>query len=173
MSNLASLSCLKVAEFFQLCNWQLLPPALPNLQRQDPPKTTGAQQVNSTALSCLSVREFFTLCNWQLLPPALPNLQQLESTQSSSPQQTGSLSCLSVKEFFHQCNWQLLPLETCYLPVQVERKVSLTTLPVREFFQRISWDGSPEIGSLPQQTLLLEPIAEEKAPTLNDLSNLF
>jgi len=172
MSDSASLACLKVAEFFKLCNWQLLPQAKPNLQRPSPPETTVLQQANPPAASCLSVKEFFNLCNWQLLPQALPSLSHLDQIQSNSPQQTASLSCLSVKEFFNLCNWQLVPLENTYLPPQVEQAVSLNTLPVQQFFQFIPWDGSPEIGSLPQQTVML-PIAQEKAPTLNDLSNLF
>lgn len=174
MSNFASLSCLKVAEFFKLCNWQLLPQAKPNLPPLAPPETKVLQQVKPVASSCLTVKEFFTLCNWQLLPQALPNLQHLDQTPSASVQQV-SPSCLSVKEFFNLCNWQLLPQGNCYLPPQVEQKANTTTLtlPVQEFFQFIPWDGSPEIGSLPQPTVMLEPVAQERAPTFNDLSNLF
>ncbi len=171
-----SAACLKVAEFFKLCNWQLLPQALPKLQPLDPPETTALQQVNPPASSCLSVKEFFELCNWQLLPQALPSLPHIEQPQSASLQQTASPSCLSVKEFFNLCNWQLLPLvpvENSYLPPQVEQPVSLNTLPVQEFFQFIPWDGSPEIGSLPQPTPIVMLPAQEKSPTLNDLSNLF
>ncbi|WP_009633984.1 hypothetical protein [Synechocystis sp. PCC 7509] len=176
----ASLLGLNVADYFNLCNWQLLPPPSNNLPKQA--KITAPHC--PTVLSALSVKDFFETCNWQLLPPTEPEKDN-DSTSPLSPPQVEHdvqnpivLRRLTVTEFFGLCNWHSLPLKVITQPLEPESSLepkSLKTWQVQAFFQRISWEGSsPEIGRLPQASTLSELISPASGEmNLNDLSNLF
>ncbi|MBW4663052.1 MAG: hypothetical protein KME01_02455 [Chroococcus sp. CMT-3BRIN-NPC107] len=176
----ASLLGLNVGDYFNLCNWQLLPPPKHNhLPKQA--KITAPHC--PTVLSALSVKDFFDTCNCQLLSPTEPAKDNdstspvlLPQVESDVPNPT-VLGCLSVTDFFSLCNWHSLPLEVITQPLAPELPLepeSPLTWQVQAFFQRISWDGSPEIGKLPPVSTLSKSISPASGEmNLNDLSNLF
>ncbi len=166
----ASLLGLKVGDYFNLCNWQLLPP---------PSKNYLPKQAKITApdcpivLSTLTVKEFFNSCNWQLLPQNEPAAEIILPSLPPSP--PSDLSCLTVAKFLSLCNWQSIPLEVS-LPSQpqpLEQESPLTSQ-VQAFFQCIPWEGNAEIGGL-SQPLTRSPLISPAPGDINlkDLCNLF
>ena len=68
MNSATSLLGLKVGDYFNSCNWQLLPPPS---DRNLLPKVIIAPQ-SPIVLPRLTAEKFFKLCNWQLLPQLEP-----------------------------------------------------------------------------------------------------
>ncbi len=178
----ASLLGLNVGDYFNLCNWQLLPSPSHNYLPQQAKITDPHRPI---LLSTLSVKEFFGACNWQLI---LQNELDRDNDSNCLPppqvetdlQNPIILRCLTVAGFFSLCNWQSLPPEVRQLqPLPLElpesplKQKSPKTWQVEAFFQHISWEGSPEIGRLPQATTLSTLIPASAEMNLNDLSNLF
>ena len=177
MKSSVSLLRLTVGDYFNLCNWQQLPPLS---EFSLPPKQTKiTSPERPIVLSALTVETFFKLCNWQLLP-------QLEQVYDNDNQQTSlapvsstaptSLPCLTVAEFFSLCNWQSLPPEvrkTQPAPLPIKQKPPLAQQ-VQAFFQSVPWEGSPIIGGLPPSASRPELITPSPAEmNVNDLSKLF
>ena len=166
MKSAASLLGLKVGDYFNSCNWQLLPlPSDRNVLRK---QTKIAAFQSPIVLPRLTAEKFFKLCNWQLEPTGDETLTPFVVAPSPL-----TLPCLTVTEFFSLCNWHSLPLEVCESP-QLPLERSPKTWQVQAFFQRISWEGNSEIGGLPQTSARLEVISPASGEmNLNDLSNLF
>ena len=164
MKSAASLLGLKVGDYFNSCNWQLLPPPS---DRNVLPKAIASFQ-SPSVLPSLTAEKFFKLCNWELEPTGDETLTPFVVAPSPL-----ALPCLTVTEFFSLCNWPSLPLEVSESPpLPLER--SPKTWQVQAFFQRISWEGSPDIGGLPQTSARLEVISSAPSEmNLKDLSNLF
>ena len=166
MKSAASLLGLNVGEYFNSCNWQLLPP--PSDRNVLLKQTKIASFQSPIVLPRLTAEKFFKLCNWQLEPTGDETLTPFVVAPSPL-----ALPCLTVTEFFSLCNWHSLPLEVCESP-QLPLERSPKTWLVQAFFQRISWEGSSEIGGLPQTSARLELISPAPGEmNLNDLSNLF
>ena len=172
MSQVISLSCLSVQEFFRNCNWQGQPLELYQEPIQPPELDNKILTQQSIVLNnqpknwqCLSVKEFFNHSNWQGQPP------ELEFYQESVQQQT-NWQCLSVKAFFQNCNWQGQPPKTDNRsPVDPS---SPLTLRVEDFLRFITWESQPKIASLPNElTILEETSSGVKETTLENLSELF
>ncbi|WP_009630669.1 hypothetical protein [Synechocystis sp. PCC 7509] len=171
---------LTVGDYFNSCNWQLVPPPINNYVLPQHAKITCPQR--SIILSRLTVEEFFNSCNWQMLPQIEPDegdysistLPQLQAEKDAFPNPSTALPCLTVTEFFSLCNWHCLPIEvrqTQLLPL--EQKPHLTWQ-VQAFLQIIPWEGSPDIGSLPQPSTLSKSISSAQVEmSLNNLSKLF
>lgn len=167
MKNAASLLGLKVGDYFNSCNWQLLPPL--SDRNLLPKRARIAAPGSPIVLPRLTAEKFFKLCNWQLEPTGDETLTPFVV----APSPLADLPCLTVTEFFSLCNWHPLPLEVCESP-QLPLERSPKTWQVQTFFQRISWEGSSEICGLPQTSARLELISPAPAEmNLNDLSNLF
>lgn len=167
MKSAASLLGLKVGDYFNSCNWQLLPP--PSDRNVLPKQTKIAAFQSPIVLPRLTADQFFKLCNWQLEPTGDETLTPFVVAPSPL-----ALPCLTVTEFFSLCNWHSLPLEVCESPQPLPLERSPKTLQVQAFFQRISWEGSSEIGGLPQTSARLELISPAPGEmNLKDLSNLF
>jgi len=104
MKSSVSLLGLTVENYFNLCNWQQLPPSSNNSLPPKQAKIISPQR--PVVLSALTVETFFNLCNWQLLPKLeLVNddsnvLVPLLPDQSVVPT---ALPCLTVAEFFSRC----------------------------------------------------------------------
>lgn len=165
----ASLLGLNVGDYFNLCNWQLLP--LPNknyLPKQA--KTTAPQR--PIVLFTLTVKEFLSSCNWQLLPQNEP---AVENTSPSPllPSPFSDLPRLTVAEFFSLCNWQSLSPGVRPLQFSLLEPKSLLAWQVEAFFQSIPWESNAEISETEasERLLLISPALREM--NLNDLSNLF
>ncbi len=171
MNSAASLLGLNVGDYFNLCNWQLLPPPI---DRNVLPKQAKISSFQSPiVLPRLTAEKFFKLCNWQLLPQLEPTGDETPTPFVVTPSPLTDLPCLTVTEFFSLCNWHSLPLEVCESP-QLPLERSPLTLQVQAFFQRISWESSSEIGELPQTSARLELISPAPGEmNLKDLSNLF
>ncbi len=142
MKSSVSLLRLTVEDYFNLCNWQQLPPSS---NRSLPLKQTkNTSPKRPIVLSALTVETFFKLCNWQLLPQLEQyddDNQQTSLTPASSaaPTSPTSLPCLTVAEFFSLCNWQSLPPEvrkTQSAPLPLKQKPPLAQQ-VQAFFQSI------------------------------------
>jgi len=181
MKSSVSLLGLTVGNYFNLCNWQQLPPS--NNNSLPPPVKINAPQ-RPVSLSALTVEKFFSLCNWQLLPQLeLVNDNNNDPislpAQSKAPNPPTAIPCLTVMEFFSLCNWHSLPPEARKSqPLPLEHKLpsepSPLTQQVQTFFQTIPWEGSPKIGGLPQVSAISEFIAPSQTEmSVNDLSKLF
>lgn len=165
----ASLLGMNVGDYFNLCNWQLLP--LPNnnyLPKQA--KTTAPQR--PIVLSTLTVKEFLSSCNWQLLPQN-ESAVKITSPSPFLPSPSSNLPRLTVAEFFSLCNWQSLSLEVYPLQSSLLEPKSLLAWQVKAFFQSIPWESNAEIGATKalERSPLISPALGEI--NLNDLSNLF
>jgi hypothetical protein len=178
MKSAASLLGLKVRDYFNSCNWQLLPrdgAERPLRDRNVLPKQAKIAALQSPiVLPRLTAEKFFKLCNWQLLPQLEPTGDETLTPFVVAPSPLTNLPCLTVTEFFGLCNWHSLPLEVRESPQPLVLERSPQTWQVKAFFQRVSWEGSSEIGGLQQASARLELISP--APhemNLNNLSNLF
>lgn len=173
-----SLLRLTVGDYFNLCNWQQIPPSSDRSLPPKQAKTTSPER--PIVLSALTVETFFKLCNWQLLPQLEQqddDHQQTSVTPTSSAGSIPSLPCLTVAEFFSLCNWQSLPPEVRKIQpapsLPTKQKPPLAEQ-VQAFFQSIPWEGSPIIGGLPQSSLRSPSIAPLPSEmSVNDLSKLF
>lgn len=172
-----SLLGLTVGDYFNLCNWQQIPPSSDRSLPPKQAKTTSPER--PIVLSALTVETFFKLCNWQLSPQIKQqdDGDRQTSVAPASSAAPASLPCLTVAEFFSLCNWQSLPPEvrkTQPAPSLPTKQKPPLAEQVQVFFQSIPWEGSPIIGGLPQSSLRSPSIAPSPSEmNVNDLSKLF
>jgi hypothetical protein len=79
---------------------------------------------------------------------------------------------LDVQSFFSEFSWTGVVKRSTFSKSQQQQEAPAFgyTLSVRDFLSQILWEGKPNIGAIPQLSVVT-PVSQEL--NLNDLSNLF